>query len=88
VYIHLLGVQCLVSPSDGLAKYAFPLYNTLVVQKPPAASTEPVHAPGPLDIARNQANPCAMLNAGWRTLLAALTFLLTLKLSDSIFGDI
>jgi hypothetical protein len=44
-YIYLLGMQCFVSLSDGLAGYAFPLYNTLAVQKPPAASTEPVRAP-------------------------------------------
>jgi hypothetical protein len=85
-YIHLLGVQCLVSLSDGLARYTFPLYNTLAVQKPPAASTEPVRAPGPLDVARNRAGPRAMLNVGWPALLAALTFLLTPKLS--IFGDV
>ena len=30
-YIYLLGVQCLVSLSDGLAGYTFPLYNTLAV---------------------------------------------------------
>jgi hypothetical protein len=29
-----------------------------------------------------------MLNAGWPALFAALTFLLTPKLSDSIFGDV
>ncbi|KAI0300723.1 hypothetical protein B0F90DRAFT_1722805 [Multifurca ochricompacta] len=48
-YIYLLGVQCLVSLSDGLAGYAIPLYNTFAIQKPPAGSTEPVRAPGPLD---------------------------------------
>ena len=47
VYIYLLDVQCLISLSDGLAGYTFPLYNTLAVQKPPA--TESVRAPGPLD---------------------------------------
>ena len=29
-----------------------------------------------------------MLNAGWPALLAALSFLLTTNLSDSIFGDV
>jgi hypothetical protein len=48
-YICLLDVQSLVLLSDGLAKYTFPLYNTLAVQKPPTSSTEPVRAPGPLD---------------------------------------
>jgi hypothetical protein len=30
-YIYLLGMRCLVSLSDGLAGYIFPLYNTLAV---------------------------------------------------------
>ena len=33
-------------------------------------------------------SPRAMLNAGWPALLAALSFLLTTKLSDPLFGDI
>lgn len=48
--VYLLGVQYLVSPSDDLAGYAFTFYKTLAVQKPPADSTEPVHALGPLDL--------------------------------------
>ena len=96
-YIYLLGMQCLVSLSDGLAGYIFPLYNTLAVQKPPAGSTEPVRAPGSLDpTTLPETEPArdglqtvrAMLNAGWPALLAALSFLLTTNLSDSIFGDV
>jgi hypothetical protein len=96
-YIYLLGVQCLVSLSDGLAGYTFPLYNTLAVQKPPTGSTEPVRAPGPLDpTTLPETEPArdglrtvrAMLNAGWPALLAALSFLLTTNLSDSLFGDV
>jgi hypothetical protein len=45
--VYLLGVQFVISLSDGLAGYTFPLYDTLAVQKPPAGSTEPVRAPGP-----------------------------------------
>jgi hypothetical protein len=90
-------VQCLVSLSDGLAGYTFPLYNTLVVQKPPAGSTEPVRAPGPVDpTTLPETEParsglrtvCAVLNAGWPALLPALSFLLTTNLSDSIFGNV
>jgi hypothetical protein len=92
-----LGVKCLLSLSDGLAEYTFPLYNTLAVQKPPVGSTEPVRAPGPLDpTTLPETEPaqaglrtiCTMLNAGWPALLAALSFLLTSNLSDSIFGDV
>ncbi|KAH9955055.1 hypothetical protein BC827DRAFT_1262095 [Russula dissimulans] len=48
-YIYLLGVQCIVSLSDGLAGYAISLYNILAVQRPPSSSSEPVRARGPLD---------------------------------------
>jgi hypothetical protein len=96
-YIYLLGVQCLVSLSDGLAGYAIPLYNTLAVQKPPAGSTELVRAPGPLDPSMlPPTEPAriglltvrAMLNAGWPAMLAALSFLLNTNLSDPLFGDV
>ncbi|KAF8267460.1 hypothetical protein EI94DRAFT_1730637 [Lactarius quietus] len=96
-YIYLLGVQCLVSLSDGLAGYAIPLYSSFAMQKPPAGSTEPVRAPGALDPSTlPDAEParaglltvCAMLNAGWPALLAALSFLLGTNLSDALFGDV
>ena len=41
VYIHLLGVQCLVSLSDSLAGYTISLYQT--------TTPEPVRAPRPLN---------------------------------------
>ena len=43
-YIYLLGVQCLVSLSDGLVGYAILLYSSF--EKLPAGSTDPVCAPG------------------------------------------
>ncbi|KAH9169937.1 hypothetical protein EDB89DRAFT_1853941 [Lactarius sanguifluus] len=96
-YIYLLGVQCLVSLSDGLAGYAIPLYSTLAVQKPHPGSAEPVRAPGALDPSTlppteparaGLLTVCAMLNAGWPALLAALSFLLNTNLSDALFGDV
>ncbi|KAH9013194.1 hypothetical protein EDB84DRAFT_1533406 [Lactarius hengduanensis] len=96
-YIYLLGVQCLVSLSDGLAGYAIPLYSTLAVQKPLPGSAEPVRAPGALDPSTlppteparaGLLTVCAMLNAGWPALLAALSFLLNTNLSDALFGDV
>ncbi|KAI0272986.1 hypothetical protein BGY98DRAFT_1000149 [Russula aff. rugulosa BPL654] len=40
VYIHLLGVQCLVSLSDSLAGYTFPLYQTTTPE--PCAGVRPM----------------------------------------------
>ncbi|KAH9953498.1 hypothetical protein BC827DRAFT_1159217 [Russula dissimulans] len=95
-YIYLLGMEFLVSLSDGLAGYAIPLYNTLAVQKPPSSSSEPVRAPGPLDPSTlPETEPArvglvqfvgAMLNAGCPALLAALSFFTT-TLSDPLLGD-
>ena len=43
-------MQCLVSLSDGLAGYTFPLYNTLAAQNPPMGSTEDMLSSGSLDL--------------------------------------
>ena len=40
-------VEFLASLPDGLVGYTLPFCNTLAAQKPPAGSTEPVHAPIP-----------------------------------------
>ena len=81
-YIYLLGVQHLVSLSDGLTGYSFPLYNTIVVQKLPAGSTE-LCVQGPLDpMTLLETKPArtglktvrAMLNAGWPAHLVTLSF--------------
>ena len=97
-YIHLRGVQCPVLLSDGLTGYSFPpsfpLYNTLVVQKLPTDSTEPVRAPGPLDpMTLPETKPTrtglqtvrAMLNVGSPAHLVTLPFLFT-TLSDPTFS--
>jgi hypothetical protein len=40
-FICLLGVQCLVSLADGLARYTFPLYNIIPVQNHPRLQSSP-----------------------------------------------
>jgi len=69
---------------------------TLTVQKPHTGSTGPMRAPDPFDpTTLPETEPAraglrtvrAMLNAGWPALLAAVSFLLTTNLSDSLFGD-
>ena len=84
-----------MSLSDGLTGYTYPLYDILVVRKQPAGSTEPVRASHPVDPTLPESEPAwlglqavrAILNAGWPALPAALSFLLTTSLSDSIFVD-
>ena len=80
-YIYALGVQCLVSLSDGLVGYAFPLNNTLAVQKPPIGSTGPMRAPDattPTEPVRTGLRTAGvMLDAGWPALFATHSFLLT-----------
>ena len=44
-YKYLFDIQCLVSLCDYPTGYPIPCYNTLTVQKPPARSPEPGHAP-------------------------------------------
>jgi hypothetical protein len=93
-YIYLLGVQYLVSLSDGLTGYSFHLYNTVAVQNPPTGSTEPVCVLCPLDpMTLPEAKPArtglqtvhAMLNAGWPAHLVTFSFLFTTA-SDSLLG--
>ncbi|KAH9961981.1 hypothetical protein BC827DRAFT_1383744 [Russula dissimulans] len=88
-HTYLLGVEFLASFSDGFAGYAIPLYNTLAVQKPPSGSSEPVRAPGRLDLPTlPEAEPARVgLQSVLATLLAALS-LFTTTLSDPLFGDV
>jgi hypothetical protein len=89
-------MQCLVSLPDGLAGYTLPLYNGLAVQKPPAGSTEPLRAPGPIDPTalpnRNRASPRRATNctrdAEGRQARASYAPLLTTNFSDFVFGDL
>ena len=43
-------VDFLVSLPDCLVGYTLSLYNTLAAEKPPASSTEPMHAPIPPEL--------------------------------------
>ena len=94
-YISLVpSASCSATVSQGTR---FPLCNTIAVQKPPTRSPEPVRASGLLDQSTllesepTRVDPQtvrAMLRAGWPALLAALSFLLATKLSDTLFGDV
>ena len=50
-------MQYLISLSDGLIGYTFPLYNILADQKPPVGSTKSMHALGPLKENHRLCNP-------------------------------
>ena len=64
-YIYLLGVQSIVSLSDGLAGYAFPLYNALAFQTHPRVQPSPARS----------GHVCATLNADGPALLATISIL-------------
>jgi hypothetical protein len=73
-YKYLIGMQCLVSLSDGLAGYPFPLYNTRGFNQNPYVHRTPstlLCCPKPSQPGLRTV--CAMLNAGWPALIAALS---------------
>jgi hypothetical protein len=93
-YIYLIGVQCLISLSDGLVGYTFPLSPSWSKNHPRAQLGPCAHWPiRPTTLPKTEPARAglrtvrAMLNAGWPALFAALPFLLTTNLSDSLFGD-
>ncbi|KAH8111570.1 hypothetical protein DFH11DRAFT_1791651 [Phellopilus nigrolimitatus] len=96
-YIYLLGLQCLVSISEGFASLTLPLFNAIVVQRSRAAGENTIRAPPALDVmALPEDQPSTMqlravhgmVENGWPGLLAALSFLIATNLSDELFGDI
>jgi hypothetical protein len=70
-------MRCIVSLSDGLVGYPFPLYKTREFNQTRMCT-------GPLDPRLRTVR----LNAGWPALIAALSFLLTTNLSDLIIVDV
>jgi len=96
-YIYLLVLQSLVALADGFAAYVFPLYTTIVIQRPRAAGETSVRAPPALDLTTlNQDDPTTrglqsvngMVDSGWPGLLSALSFFISTNLSDELFGDV
>ena len=68
-------MRCIVSLSDGLVGYPFPLYKTREFNQTRMCT-------GPLDPRLRTVR----LNAGWPALIAALSFLITTNLSDLNLG--
>lgn len=96
-YIYLLGLQCLVSISEGFAAATVPVFNALVVQRQRASGESSIKAPPALDIESLPEDASStqqvkavygMLENGWPALLAALSFLIATNLSDELFGDV
>ena len=85
-YIHLLGMQFLISFSDGLMGYTFPLYDTLAVKKPHGFDrAHPALHASLYRASPDWATNCARGGERRPVLLVALSFLLTTNLFDSIF---
>ncbi len=96
-YIYLLGVQCLVSLSEGFASFVGPLYNTIMVQRPRAAGEPVIRAPPAMDLSTLPPDEPStkqlrtvhdMIDSGWPALLAALSFIISTNLSDELFVDV
>ncbi|KAL5513923.1 hypothetical protein ACEPAG_2684 [Sanghuangporus baumii] len=96
-YIYLLGLQCLVSISEGFASLTLPLFNSIIVQRSRAAGELTIKAPPALDVfALPEEQPSTlilrsvhgMVDNGWPGMLAALSFLMATNLSDELFGDV
>jgi hypothetical protein len=96
-YAYLLGVQCLVSLSDGFATFAAPIYTALVKQRPRAAGDPAIRAPPALDIAslpagdpntRALTTVRSMVENAWPAFLAAFSFVISANLSDDLFVDV
>ncbi|KAG2035480.1 hypothetical protein BDR03DRAFT_1001030 [Suillus americanus] len=96
-YIYLLAVQCIVSLCEGFASFAGPLYTSIMVQRPRAADEPVICAPAALDLSTlAQDDPAtqhliivrSMVENGWSALLAALSFIISINLSDELFIDV
>ncbi|KAH7877661.1 guanine nucleotide exchange factor in Golgi transport N-terminal-domain-containing protein [Lentinula edodes] len=96
-YVYLLAVQCLVSLCEGFATFAAPLYNTIIIQKPCAASEAPIRAPPALDFTSLSSDDPStkqlqivrdIIESNCPALLAALSFVIATNLCDEIFVDI
>lgn len=96
-YIYMLGLQCLVSISEGFASMTLPVFNVIVVQRSRAAGENTIKAPPALDVfslpedqpsTKQLRSVYGMLETGWPGLLAALSFLIATNLSDELFGDV
>lgn len=96
-YIYMLGLQCLVSISEGFASLTLPVFNNIVVQRSRAAGENTIKAPPALDVfslpedqpsTKQLQSVYGMVETGWPGLLAALSFLIATNLSDELFGDV
>jgi hypothetical protein len=96
-YIYLLGVQCLVSLSDGFATFSAPIFTSIMKQRPRAAGEPAVRAPPALDVtslqtedpnAQSLSTVKSMVENAWPAFLAAFSFVISTNLSDELFVDV
>ena len=93
----MLGLQCLVSISEGFASLTLPVFNNIIVQRSRAAGENRIKAPPALDVfslpedqpsTKQLQSVYGMVETGWPGMLAALSFLIATNLSDDLFGDV
>lgn len=96
-YIYLLGLQCLVAISEGLATFVLPAYSTLCMERLRSREGTVNVAPPAIDLSSlpeeddsifQLKSAFGMVESGWPALLAASSFLLGTNLSDELFAEV
>lgn len=96
-YVYLLGLQCLVTMSEGFAGGVLGVYvkEAKRLQREKGAEEGVIRIPGILDIGKLKGGEKeqvesvkAMVERGWPALLAALSFIIATDLSDELFANV
>jgi hypothetical protein len=89
----LLALQSFVSLVDGFATLVLPLHHLLLVEKKRTHGDKVVRAPPAFDLSKfpdegrlHRVN--SMIESTWHGFLAALSFIISTKLSDDLFTDV
>lgn len=93
-YIALLALQSFSSLVDGFASLVIPLHSTLIIQaRAQETNDKSIRAPPSFDLTKYPNEDALqrinkMLESTWHGFLAALSFILSTKLSDEIFSEV
>jgi hypothetical protein len=92
-YVFLLALQSFISLVDGFAALVLPLHHTLMVENRRNPSDKLIRAPPAFDLGKfpeetQLLRVNSMIESTWHGFLAALSFIISTRLSDELFSDI